>query len=153
MIGSSFLKLLPEDLSFKEDSYQASLVYQEYVAQYANIWSLTGDQDFASLSLWELTLARIDDDELVLRGPIERPSSREVMGLCAVTNRLIDDSCAGLLEIHSKDMGDDIDTMTLSKITYLHRTVRDWWVNGKFYSFKSLLSSAGLFHILKSGIM
>jgi len=62
----------------------------------------------------------------VLKGPIDQPSSGEVIDLCAETTRQIENRCAGLLEIHSKDMGDDLDTITQSKITYLHRTVRDW---------------------------
>jgi len=88
--------------------------------------NMIGDYDFASLTLWELTLSRNDDAELVLRGPIEQPSSKEVMDLCAETTRQIENSCAGLLEIHSKDIGDELDNMTQRKVTYVHRTVRDW---------------------------
>ena len=87
---------------------------------------ILGDYDFSSLTLWELTLARSGDDELIQEGPIKKPASTEVMRFCTETTLQIDETCAGLLETHSKDLGDDIDSMAQRKITYIHRTVRDW---------------------------
>jgi hypothetical protein len=106
------------------------------------VCDFTGDHSNSSLSLWELALACFKNDELALRGPVEEPPDKEVVDICNYMKHQIKDTCAGLLEIHTKqsrlrqsarfivegDPQKSAQSLVQNKVTYLHRTVRDWLV-------------------------
>ncbi len=119
---------------------EASRIFQLIRAREI-VCDFTRDQSAASLTLWELALAYDEDDELVLQPPVQQASYGDVSLQCRnMAGRRLS-RCAGLLEIHSKnpsiagrarfleeDSATSIHMMAQSKVTYLHRTVRDFLI-------------------------
>lgn len=125
----------------KEVTITASQLFQLIRAREV-VCNFTGDHAASSPTLWELALACLHDREVILRGTVRQPSNEEIAGICNKTKDQIDGTCAGLLEIHPKNSRHNRSAIRLakhedpennqslvhSKVTYLHRTVRDWLV-------------------------
>jgi hypothetical protein len=102
------------------------------------ICDFTRDQSAASLTLWELALAYEEDKDLPFQLPIHQASPEEISIRCQNMTNLLLIRCAGILEIHQKHAGNSgrarflEDTtentyiLARSRVTYLHRTVRDF---------------------------
>lgn len=102
------------------------------------------DDSSTSLSIWELAFAsRTEDDELALTRPVEEATDETIVSRCAETQDWVQRSSAGLLDVFPRRSygngavretrfaeGDTVETLarklTGHKVTYLHRTVRDW---------------------------
>ena len=125
----------------KEVTIVASQLFQLIRARKV-VCNFTGDHTASSPTLWELALACLHDREVILRVPVRQPPNEEIASICNKTKDQIDGTCAGLLEIHLKnsrqnrsaarlaehDYPESIQSLVQSKVTYLHRTVRDWLV-------------------------
>ena len=94
-----------------------------------------------TLTLWELGFAlHAEDDDSALHGQVEEVSDEEIVQRCRSTERHAITRSAGLLEVYAKrERGnairaarfeDDIGRMARklagNRVTYLHRTVRDY---------------------------
>ena len=124
-----------QPLSFVQ---QASRIFQ-LVGARETVCDYTRDVSGASLTLWELALANETDTALVFDSNVHRGADNEILDRCAAIKSQIHNQCAGLLKIHdrsrkrdyvriiSKD-GRDFN-LAHSRITYLHRTVRDFIVS------------------------
>ena len=104
------------------------------------------DESSNSLKVWELAWAlKKQDDDLAAKGTVKEASSSLIQTRCRTTVTTIRRRFAGLLDLHSRqregnllgpratagdDDGDDDTYHALataeSRVTYIHRTVRDW---------------------------
>ena len=99
----------------------------------------TGDLTSTSLNLRELALAREPFVVAIADLKLHREKNEEALGRCRDTKAIIDGCCAGLLGIKDNSRqqlrevgieGHDMSTSEIkliqSKVTYIHRTVRDF---------------------------
>ncbi|KAI4157981.1 MAG: hypothetical protein LQ342_007841 [Letrouitia transgressa] len=121
---------------------QASQVIQLIRAR-EMVCDFTGDMTSTSLTLWELALALEKDMKLATDTEIHQGSDDETLGRCHDAQSLIQNSCAGLIRINPPtrhnlreiEVIDRSSTLSAnfkllkSKITYLHRTVRDFLIH------------------------
>lgn len=141
-LADLFGKLVFTDQSQKqlaETSKLFQLVHaQETVAEFIK------DDSATSLSIWELAFASRDEDNaLALTRSVEEATDETIVRRCAETQDWVQQSSAGLLDVfprrsHGNGIvretrfaeGDTVETLarklTGHKVTYLHRTVRDW---------------------------
>lgn len=141
-LADLFGKLVFTDQSEKqlvETSKLFQLVHaRETVAEFIK------DDSATSLSIWELAFAsRGEDNALALTRSVEEATDETIIGRCAETQDWVQRSSAGLLDIFPRRShgngavretrfaeGDTVETLarklTGHKVTYLHRTVRDW---------------------------
>lgn len=137
-----FEKLVFTDQS-EEQLAETSRLFQlvharEMVAEFIK------DDSATSLSIWELAFAsRGEDNALALTRAVREATDETVVRRCAETQGWVQRSSAGLLDVfprrsHGNGIvretrfaeGDTVETLarklTGHKVTYLHRTVRDW---------------------------
>lgn len=141
-LADLFGKLVFTDQSEKqlvETSKLFQLVHaQETVAEFIK------DDSATSLSIWELAFASRDEDNtLALTRSVEEATDETIIRRCAGTQEWVQRSSAGLLDVFPRRSqgngtvretrfadGDTVETLarklTGHKVTYLHRTVRDW---------------------------
>lgn len=98
------------------------------------------DSSSAFLSLWDIYLAINQTAVKALESPVSQALTEEILSYCTATQELLADTCAGLLIVHSKstpgadhglrfaDSQSETSAQKLasSKVTFLHRTIRDW---------------------------
>lgn len=92
------------------------------------------DDSAMSLSLWELAFAINGggDDLAALEGPVQQELETRASRRCADTRFWALNRSVGLLEVHdrsgrgSRRGGSRLEALALNRVTYLHRTVRDW---------------------------
>ena len=143
------LLLLPTDLDdlFQYTLYdiqadsslrEASSIFQLIRAREAAC-DFTGEITSTSLTLWELALAREPYEESVVDRELHRVTNEDAMRRCQDTNARVNACCAGLLGVkdntrqHPPEVGIGGHSMSTremklirSKVTYIHRTVRDF---------------------------
>ncbi len=97
------------------------------------VCDFTRDQDASSLTVWEVALAYDSDEQNAMVTTIQHVDLAEVDVLCCSTTDLILRRCCGLVQVHRRRSDRDQfrdSTVELSmpyaKISYLHRTVKDF---------------------------
>ena len=155
-----FEKFIFKDQDVEQISQTATLFLliraREIVADFVR------DESSNSLKVWELAWAlKQQDDDLAAKGIVKEASSSLIQNRCRATVTTIRRRFAGLLDLHSRqregnmlgpratagDADDDGDetydhaalSTAESRVTYIHRTVRDWimdnaGVRGRFAS-------------------
>jgi hypothetical protein len=152
----SRLNILPADLDelfrhtlfdIQEPSHvaEASRIFQIIRAREI-VCEFTNDESAPPITLWELSLTHQDLSHIALTtdSHMRQYARGEITGLCKKTEAVIDNRCAGLLEIHEKkssesrgprfvgeEESEEEIKLAHSKITYLHRTIRDWLLYSK----------------------
>lgn len=103
---------------------------REFVADFIQ------DDSATSLSLWELAFAMRagEDDIIALQRPVQREIRRDVIQRCKKTSSWALTRSIGLLEVHNRiSRGNtgksSLEELAQRRVTYLHRTVRDWIVH------------------------
>lgn len=141
-LADLFEKLVFADQSEKqlaETSKLFQLVHaQETVAEFIK------DESATSLSIWELAFSsKTEDSALALTRLVEEATDETIIRRCAETQDWVQRSSVGLLDIFPRQRqgnstirearfaeGDTVETLARKlaghKVTYLHRTVRDW---------------------------
>lgn len=141
------------DIQTESSIKKASQVFQLMRAR-ETVCEFTGDMTSTSPTLWELALALEEDMRLATETEIHRGSDEETLGRCHNTQSLIRNSCAGLIRInpHNRHNHREVEVIgrsnTLptnlkllqSKITYLHRTVRDFLIDPSTSAWSTLLA-------------
>ena len=153
------LRILPTDLDtlFKHTLFDTQP--DQYVKEASRIFQLirareitcdfTRDYSLASISIWELALADQETQNAPIEAPVCQASNKEILFRCRSTLNRVNSRCAGLLEVHDKqskhgrpgarfDDGDSPEAakrLAHNKITYLHRTVRDFLVYSGIWDF------------------
>ncbi|MCJ1308474.1 hypothetical protein MMC25_002127 [Agyrium rufum] len=126
---------------------EASRVFQLIRAR-EEVCNFTGDHSAASSTLWDLTLALNGSNESVLNMAVEDMPQEDVLEHCKEVRVRVDDKCAGMLEVHIKACGErltsakfsgemrpnDLRRLVRSKVTYCHRTVRDYVHNSRVWN-------------------
>ena len=117
---------------------EASSILQLIRAREA-VCEFTGEITSTSLTLWELALAREPYIEPIADTELHREKNEDALKRCQDTEAIIDGCCAGLLGIkdnlrqHLREVGIEGHSLSIneirlvrSKVTYIHRTVRDF---------------------------
>ena len=113
------------------------------------ICDFTRDYTSASSTLWELALALDANMETFLGVEVHQPSKEEEASACQKIKDRIENHCAGLLGTYDKAakragnpirFKDDVTSqqahrLAHTRVTYLHRTVRDFLVGPKEWNF------------------
>ena len=135
-------------LQSKVDLKQASQTFQLIRAR-ESICDFTQDYTSASSTLWELALAIDSTIGANVGVEVHQPAREEEMKACQKIKDCIENQCAGLLGTHEKAakragnpirFKDDIASqqahrLAHTRVTYLHRTVRDFLVGSKEWNF------------------
>ncbi|KAF5262706.1 hypothetical protein FOXYS1_6562 [Fusarium oxysporum] len=137
-----FEKLLFKDQTSSEIMQTATLFQlmhaREIVAEFIK------DESSNSLTVWELAFALFkEDDVMALDREVVEASDEEIQRRCGTTVQYIQARFARLLNVHvAKPMGNMrvpkfqdrhasvASLITTSKVIYIHRTVRDWLMDG-----------------------
>lgn len=141
-LADLFEKLVFTDQAEKETTETSKLFQlvhaRETVAEFIK------DESATSLSIWDLAFAsRTEDNRLALAKSVEEAADETVIRRCAETQDWVQRSSVGLLDIFPRQRpgnstarearfaeGDTVETLARKlagyKVTYLHRTVRDW---------------------------
>ncbi|EWZ01002.1 hypothetical protein FOYG_00705 [Fusarium oxysporum NRRL 32931] len=137
-----FEKLLFKDQTSSEIMQTATLFQlmhaREIVADFIK------DESSNSLTVWELAFALFkEDDVMALDREVVEASDEEIQRRCGTTVQYIQARFARLLNVHvAKTMGNMrvpkfqdrhasvASLITTSKVIYIHRTVRDWLMDG-----------------------
>ncbi|ENH67071.1 hypothetical protein FOC1_g10004704 [Fusarium oxysporum f. sp. cubense race 1] len=137
-----FEKLLFNDQTSSEIMQTATLFQlmhaREIVADFIK------DESSNSLTVWELAFALFkEDDVMALDREVVEASDEEIQRRCGTTVQYIQARFARLLNVHvAKPMGNMrvpkfqdrhanvASLITTSKVIYIHRTVRDWLMDG-----------------------
>ncbi|KAF8971912.1 hypothetical protein BDZ97DRAFT_1650798 [Flammula alnicola] len=103
------------------------------------VCDFTRDDDATSLTVWEMALTDNDAKELALTAPVQRVADEARTQRCQRAIANIVESCAGLVEVHPSKTERQRATQLRNrpnnpflpqrKITYLHRTVKDFLAN------------------------
>lgn len=138
--------------------------------------SFINDETANFLNVWEIALALdSDDDSLAISdNEVQQASDEEVQGRCENTCTRIEDRFRGLLGIFPQRQGANERTTSIEtqdeenssgstrrvaghKVTYIHRTVRDWLMDGDGVRELLISKSSGTFdphlRLLRAGIM
>ena len=132
----------------KVDLKEASQLFQLIRAR-EEICDFTRNYTSTSSTLWELALAYDAGLQLALENPVYQPADEEVVSKCQNMKDRIDDQCAGLLGTHDKiakrvgnpirfkddDPSRQAHRLARTRVTYLHRTVRDFLVSSNEWNF------------------
>ena len=126
------------DIQADPSLQEASSIFQLIRAREAAC-DFTGEITSTSLTLWELALAREPYEEPVVDTGLRREKNEDALKRCQDTKSTVNGCCAGLLGIkdnarqHLRDVGIEGNSMSTSeiktirsKVTYIHRTVRDF---------------------------
>jgi len=130
------LQMLPTDL----DEFFAYILFQtqetnsttkaseifQLIRAREIVCDFTKDYDYSSMTLRELALACSPEDDMIRDGSIFEESEANILRECREMITTLVETCAGLLEIHSKRGKKNVGAISNAKVTYLHRTVRDW---------------------------
>jgi hypothetical protein len=180
----AILQSLPTEL---EDFFEKFLFSEQdavELSEMANIFQLitareiaasfVNDETANSLNIWEIALALDpEDDALALSdGGVRQASDEEVQSRCENTRVRIDQRFIGLLEAFPKPQRgnsrftetDDEEDPSSScrrvaeyKVTYVHRTIRDWLMEGDGVRERLISKSPETFdphlRLLRSGIL
>ncbi|KAF9776528.1 hypothetical protein IL306_005280 [Fusarium sp. DS 682] len=137
-----FEKLLFKDQTSSEIMETATLFQlmhaREIVADYIK------DESSNSLTVWELAFALFkEDDALALEREVVEVTDEEIQKLCATTVQYIQARFSRLLNVHVAGPSGNMrvpkfadrnasisNLITTSKVIYIHRTVRDWLMDG-----------------------
>ncbi|KAM5341543.1 hypothetical protein ACJ41O_014574 [Fusarium nematophilum] len=153
-LDSLFQKLLFEDQTQSEVLETAALFQlmhaRELVADFIK------DESSTSLAVWELAFSlHPEDDDLALELDVHEATDEEIQSRCESTAIYIRERFAGLLGIHQQmgnmrvpKFSDENRRVGIArllagcKVTYIHRTVRDWLMeaNGAGERLKALHS-------------
>ena len=155
-------------LQSRDHLIEASRIFQLLRAREVAC-DFTGQHSGSAFTIWELTLAEGEDLEMAVKSSIHRPSDQDVLSRCQRMKERVDTCCAGLIEVHGKRssesqlgirfVGEDtpIQRLSRSKVTYLHRTVRDFLVySGEWNRVVQLTARDGYdphLHHLKSNLL
>lgn len=141
-LADLFAKLVFTDQS-EEQLVETSKLFQLVHAR-ETVAEFIKDDSATSLSIWELAFASRDDDNaLAVERSVEEATDETIIRRCAETQGWVQLSSAGLLDIFPRRSygngtvrearfaeGDTVETLARKlaghKVTYLHRTVRDW---------------------------
>lgn len=141
-LGDLFGKLVFTDQSEKQLAETSQLFQLVHARE--TVAGFIKDDSATSLSIWELAFAsRTEDNLLALTRSVEEATDDTVVRRCAGTQDWVQRSSAGLLDVFPRRshgnrtvretrFADDDKLETLArkaaghKVTYLHRTVRDW---------------------------
>jgi hypothetical protein len=138
--------------------------------------SFVNDETANSLNVWEIALALDSGDDLLAISDteVQQASDEEVQGRCENTCARIEDRFMGLLGIFPQHQGANKRTTIIEtqdgensssstrrvaghKVTYVHRTVRDWLMDGDGVCELLISKSPGTFdphlRLLRAGIM
>ena len=126
------------DIQADPSLHEASSIFQLIRAREV-VCDFTGEITSTSLTLWELALAREPYEEAVVDRGLHREKNEDVLRRCQDTKSTVNACCAGLLGIkentrqHPPLVGIEGHSMSTSemkfmrsKVTYIHRTVRDF---------------------------
>lgn len=143
-LDNLFAKLLFEDQTSAELSETA--VIFELMCARELVADFVRDDSANSLTVWELAFAlREEDDELAIRLAIEEASDDVIRDRCIDTVQAITTRFANLLDLHSpgrqgnpliprshnpNQLARDTRRLPAQRVTYIHRTVRDWLMDG-----------------------
>lgn len=141
-LADLFEKLVFTDQSEKQMADTSKLFQlvhaRETVAEFIK------DESATSLSIWELAFAsKTEDNVLALTRSVEEATDETIISRCAETQDWVQRSSVGLLDIFPRQRqgnsivrgarfaeGDTVETLARKvaghKVSYLHRTVRDW---------------------------
>ena len=150
-----------------KDVLDAAMIFQLIRAKEI-VLNFTKDKYGASLTLWELGLAFTNPTVKNATAGIGEVEKRFVIDTCTRTKERIDMACGGLLELHPK--GDTSDTRSMfpapknplhtvagSKVTYIHRTARDFLMSSSTWNRLLTITACENFdphlHLLKSHIL
>ncbi|CAM1505787.1 Fc.00g114240.m01.CDS01 [Cosmosporella sp. VM-42] len=94
------------------------------------------DDSATSLSLWELAYALRggEDDVVALQRTVQQEAGGKVVQRCVNTRSWALNRSVGLLEVYHRTSrgvnrgGSDLNELAQHRVTYLHRTVRDWLI-------------------------
>ncbi|KAK2604950.1 hypothetical protein N8I77_007840 [Diaporthe amygdali] len=142
-LGDLFGKLVFTDQS-EEQLIETSKLFQLVHAR-ETVAEFIKDDSATSLSIWELAFAsKTEDDVVALTKSAQEATDDTIVRRCAETQDWVQRSSAGLLDIFPRRSSqgngtvrgtrfaedDRIETLARKvagyKVTYLHRTVRDW---------------------------
>jgi hypothetical protein len=109
------------------------------------------DDSATSLSLWELAFALRggDDDTIALERPVQQEDAKEIVERCASARSWALNRSVGLLEVHSRISRDNsrgrsnLEQLAQNRVTYLHRTIRDWLILSPGHQVWRRLQAAG----------
>lgn len=126
------------DLQPLSSQKEASRIFQLLRAR-ETVCEFTRDESAASMTVWELALADEGDQILAIEASVHQASSDEITARCQSMKDRVQSQCAGLLELHGKrgrsqasarfldeNHPANIQMQAQTKVTYLHRTVRDF---------------------------
>ncbi|KAF3934822.1 hypothetical protein ABW19_dt0200473 [Dactylella cylindrospora] len=140
-----FRLILLEEAS-PQDIQDSSEIFQLLRAR-EDVCEFTGDESSSRLELWELSLAFESRSKFQLESAIEEAEDAEVVAICGAMRSHLGGQCAGLLEVHDKKrlnertgprfVGEDdlneTKSLAKSKVTYLHRTVKDFLASSEIW--------------------
>ena len=125
------------DIQSSSSLHEASSIFQLIRAREA-VCEFTGDLTSTSLNMWELALAREPYGEAIAT-ELRREKNNDALRRCQDTKAIVNGCCAGLLGIKDntrqqlREIGIEGHSMSASevklirsKVTYIHRTVRDF---------------------------
>ncbi|KAJ5735613.1 uncharacterized protein N7483_000738 [Penicillium malachiteum] len=133
-------KLLFRDQTDIQIARAASFLFlvesRELVAEFVN------DTSASALTVWELALALEEDDDYSMDGDVSQVSNKLILERCSSTVECMHQRFAGLLSLQGEEkqdrprilkfkdsIEDDITSIRQladNKVTFIHRTVRDW---------------------------
>jgi hypothetical protein len=137
-----FKYLLFDSKSESDLHYQARIFHM--IRSREIVCEFTRDEGSATMSLYQLTLAELGES-LSLENLVEKPSDAEIVELCQSTKERLGTICAGFI-LATPNLGKGVkkstntavrfgdldgikpDILARSRISYLHRTVRDFLV-------------------------
>jgi hypothetical protein len=136
-----------ETLIFENKSTQSllnSAALFQLVRAREVIADFLGDESANSLNVWEIAFALHEkDDEIALQSSVDQIPYAEALDLFKQTSGFVQQSSAGLLDIFTplkrgnrepESLRSAIGLLnfgTESKVTYIHRTVRDWLLGSR----------------------
>jgi hypothetical protein len=126
----------------QEQLNEASRIFQLVRAREV-VCDFTRDETASAMTLWELALAESGEKSFALEDGVHEISTEVLLKICNGTQGRLVHGCAGLLEVHIRKSYDRTDGLRFAKtgesddnnkivhlasgkVTYLHRTVRDF---------------------------
>lgn len=128
------------DIQADSSLQEASSIFQLLHAREV-VCESAGEITSTSLTLWELALAQEPYEEPIVDTGLQREKNEDALRRCQDTKSIVNGCCAGLLEIkdntrqHLRGVGIEGHSTSTSeiklirsKVTYIHRTVRDFLI-------------------------
>ena len=118
-----------------------------------SVCRFTRDEDSALVTVWEMVLAiRFSVDE-VLELQIQQAPSDIMEKWCRLMVNDIELSTDGLIEVQGDVQGDDIEKMGPRSISYIHRTVKDFFSGTTWSPIETHSSSSPHIGLLQSALL